>query len=409
MPRSRRTAVASAAAVVATALLAGCSAASADSPSSAASSAAPSGSSSSSASASLLAACGKAVTVQLPWWPGVDYAFLFQLIGSHGTVDADNNSYSGPIGDTGVTLTLRAGGPAAGFQRTQALAYQDDSIDFIVDSEGDQVGLTGTQPTVSVFSYYDTYPVVLEWGTDEWKFRSLQDIKASGATILAYGTASYLSALEHAGSIDAAQVDPSFDGSPARFVAAEGKIVQQDYITTGPYLLEHVIKDWGKPVHLLSVNKDFPVYGTTLQVRSDRLEEKRACLTEFVPLLQQASVDYAQHPADTNTALVTLTHALKGVSVQLTDELLTASNAAQLKYGLVRNGADGTFGSFDLARVQSNIDLLTPAFLAEGAKLKDGTKPADIATNEFLDPSITLPADVPVPANTLPDDVPGLG
>lgn len=409
LPRPRRAIAAVAPVALAATLLAACSSDAEPGPTVDAAAASDGGTADGDAESALLAACGPELTAQLPWWPGVDYAFLFQLIGSDGEIDADENSYSGEIGDTGVTLEIRAGGPAAGFQRPQALVYQDDSIDVIVDSGGDQVGLAAGQPTVSVFSYYDTYPVVLIWGAEEWDFQSLEEIKDSGATVLAYGGASYVTALEQAGKLDPEQVDPSFDGSPARFVAEGGRIVQQDYITTGPYLLENVVEEWGRPVDFISVHEDFPVYGTTLQVRSDRLEELTPCLTELVPLVQQAAVDYALDPSDTNAALVELTNSLDGVAVQLTDELLAASNAAQIRYGLVQNGTDGTLGSFDLDRVRSNIDLLRGVYEANGVEVPEDLSPADLVTNEFLDPSISLPDDVPVPDVDLPTDVPGLG
>src|SRR5690606_17825582 len=131
------------------------------------------------------------------------------------------------------------------------------------------------------------------------------------------------------------------------------------------------------------------------------------CLTELVPLVQQAAVDYALDPSDTNAALVELTNSLDGVAVQLTDELLAASNAAQIRYGLVQNGTDGTLGSFDLDRVRSNIDLLRGVYEANGVEVPEDLSPADLVTNEFLDPSISLPDDVPVPDVDLPTDVPG--
>lgn len=357
---------------------------------------------------SLAAACGTELTAQLPWWPGVDYAFLFELIGAGGEIDSNENTYSGEIDDTGVVLTLRAGGPAAGFQPAQSLLYQDDSIDLIVDSLAEQVDFSDSQPTVSVFSYYDVYPVIFAWGTDEWTFTSVDDIRSAGAPVLASGTASYLTALLHGGKLDAEQLDPSFDGSPARFVAEEGRIVQQDYITSAPYNFEHVVEEWGKPINFLSVHSDLPIYGTTLQVRSDRLDELSDCLTELVPRVQQAAVDYAADPAATNGTLTAIGESFAGIGVQLTPELLASANAAQLTYGLVRNGTDGVLGSFDSQRVQTNIDLLAPAFAAAGNAGATDVVPADLVTNEFLDDSIALPADVPVPENTLPDDVPGL-
>ena len=67
------------------------------------------------------------------------------------------------------------------------------------------------------------------------------------------------------------------------------------------------------------------------------------------------------------------------------------------------------FGSFDLDRVQQNIELLAPGYRAAGLEVPQDLTPADIVTNEFLDTSISLPDDVPVPTNTLPDVVAGLG
>jgi hypothetical protein len=38
------------------------------------------------------------------------------------------------------------------------------------------------------------------------------------------------------------------------------------------------------------------------------------------------------------------------------------------------------------------IDILTPILQAQGKAAKQGMRPADIATGEFLDPAIGLPA-----------------
>ncbi len=370
--------------------------------------AASSGSTTAADASSLAQVCGDTVDVQLPWWPGVDYAFLFQLIGSGGTVDTDDNTYSGEIADTGVTLTLRSGGPAAGYQTGQSLAYQDDSIDLIVEAEDSQINTAEDQPTVSVFNYYDTYPLIFLWGNEDWDFQSLADIKESGETILAYTSGAYITALSANGDIDIDQVDGSFDGSPSRFVAAECNLIQQDYITTAPYLFEHETDNWDKPIQYLSLNSVYPIYGTTLQVRQDKLESYSPCLEQLVPLVQQAAVDYAVDPGPTNDVLVDYTSQLTGISVVLSNDLLDSANAAQLKYGLVQNGSDGTFGSFDLDKVQEAIDLLVPALTEAGVSVPTDLTPDDLATNEFLDTSISLPDDIEIPANDLPDDVPGL-
>jgi hypothetical protein len=136
LPRPRRAIAAVAPVALAAALLAACSSDAEPGPTVDAAAASDGGTADGDAESALLAACGPELTAQLPWWPGVDYAFLFQLIGSDGEIDADENSYSGEIGHTGVTLEIRAGGPAAGFQRPQALVYQDDSIGAVGVEQG---------------------------------------------------------------------------------------------------------------------------------------------------------------------------------------------------------------------------------------------------------------------------------
>ena len=63
-----------------------------------------------------------------------------------------------------------------------------------------------------------------------------------------------------------------------------------------------------------------------------------------------------------------------------------------LKDHLVANGPDGTLGSFDTARVDALIALAAPIFAAQGKPIKAGLKATDIVTNQFIDPSIKLPA-----------------
>jgi hypothetical protein len=351
----------------------------------------------------LAQACGDKITVQLPWWPGVDYVFTYELLKGEGEVDPETNAFAGTIPGTGVELEIRPGGPAVGFQPEASVLYQDDSIDFVIRSSSETVATYEDLPTTSVFSYYDVFPTVLIWGEEEWDFQTLEDVKQSDATVLVYSTSTYLTVLDYEGKLNDSKVDRSYDGSPARFVSENGRIIQQGYITTEPYQLEHEVAQWGKPVRFLSLNADFPAYGTTLAVRTGELEERAACLSEFVPLVQQAAVDYALDPTATNQLLVDYTNQLPGISVVLTPDLLAASNAAQLKYGLVANGTDGVFGSFDLERTQALTDRIAAALRATGTAVPDQIDASAIVTNEFLDPDIKLPADAPVPANTLPD------
>ena len=68
-------------------------------------------------------------------------------------------------------------------------------------------------------------------------------------------------------------------------------------------------------------------------------------------------------------------------------QTLLAADAVkkQLSLGIVANGTDGVFGSYDTARVQTLINDYGPVFAAKGKAPKEGLKPSDIFTNEFLD------------------------
>jgi hypothetical protein len=44
-----------------------------------------------------------------------------------------------------------------------------------------------------------------------------------------------------------------------------------------------------------------------------------------------------------------------------------------------------------MERVRRVIEIVTPIFSAQGKPVKQGLKPEDVATNEFIDPKIRLP------------------
>jgi hypothetical protein len=58
--------------------------------------------------------------------------------------------------------------------------------------------------------------------------------------------------------------------------------------------------------------------------------------------------------------------------------------------GIIANGTDGVFGSFNTTRLAGLIKTLKPIFASEQKPIKAGLQPSQIATNEFLDPSIHL-------------------
>jgi hypothetical protein len=267
--------------------------------------------------------------------------------------------------------------------------YSDDSIFLGMVSTDEQIGNSAAQPTTAVFAWYAKNPQIFMWGNPDWNFTSVSDVKAAGVPVLAFSGAAYLDVLEGKGVLDSKQVDTSYAGDPSRFVAADGNIVSQAFITSEPYIYEHEVQGWMKPVKFLLLNQEVPLYQDTLAIRSDRLASSRACLEKLVPMMQQAAVDYVREPGPINTMLTQYTARIKGGTP------VSAAGAADevqkmLTFGIVGNGADGVFGSYDTSQVQSLIDDYSPVFAARGKAPRANLEPADLVTNEFLDSSIKL-------------------
>lgn len=155
--RRSRAVLAGVSAALCAATLAGCSGSDSDVASTA--SLAPA-----SAANNLAQVCPKDVVVQLQWQPQSDMAGVIGLLGPGYTVDTDNKSVTGPLAfdgqDTGVDITLRAGGPAIGFQSVPSAMYADDSInlglvhgDQLISAATDQ-RVVGCDPTAAIQSVH---------------------------------------------------------------------------------------------------------------------------------------------------------------------------------------------------------------------------------------------------------------
>src|SRR5215468_1105658 len=68
----------------------------------------------------LAAVCPATIVAQTAWAPESEHGALYHLLGQNYTLDTNAKKVSGPLiaqgKDTGVTIEVRAGGPAVGFQ-----------------------------------------------------------------------------------------------------------------------------------------------------------------------------------------------------------------------------------------------------------------------------------------------------
>jgi hypothetical protein len=225
-----------------------------------------------------------------------------------------------------------------------------------------------------------TYPAV----------RTTADIGRSGAPVLTFQGATYVDYLIGAGILRKAQVDASYDGTPARFVAEKGKVVQQGYLTNEVYAYEREIAQWKKKVGWTLVNDSgYPNYPEALAVRPDRKAELAPCLTKLVPMLQRATAAYAADPKATNDLIVRLTDEY-GAYPYSADRAAYAVTAMK-DNRLLGNGANATVGDFEPQRVQRIVDVVTPIFAAQRQPVKEGLTAAELFTNEFIDTTVSLP------------------
>ena len=334
--------------------------------------------------------CPDKVVVQTNWFPEPDHGYTYELIGPGGTADPAKLTYAGPLKNTGVTLEVRAGGPAIGFQQVSAVLAQDDSILLGYVGTDEAIQNSQTAPTIAVFANYDKNPQAWVWGNPEWNFKSTAEIGAAGVKVLAFEGSTYLDVFTNAGLLKESQIDTSYQGGPSRFVAEGGNVVQQAFVTSEPYAYENEVKEWGKPVKFLLV-EEFNVYQSALSIRADKLDANRACLEKLIPIFQQALVDYSANPGPVNDAIVKYVASLEGGGFVMTAGQAADSSKKQLELNLVSNGTNKTIGDFDDARVAKLIADIVPVFAGQNKPLKANLAPKDIVTNEFLDETIGLP------------------
>lgn len=336
--------------------------------------------------------CPKTVVVQTNWYPQAEYGGLYQLLDEDPDVDTGNKSVSAPLvvegEETGVRLEIRSGGPANDYTPAAKLLYLEDDV-LLGGADIDQVvRFTADQPVVSVFAPMDVAPLALMWDPKAHpEFDSIADIGRSGTDVLYFQGSTYMDYLVGSGVLKKSQIDPSYDGSPARFVAEEGKVVQQGYITNELYQYETELPEWGRKLKYELVGEaGYPYYTETFTVRRDRKDELAPCLEKLVPMLQTGTRAYADDPEPTNALISELVEDFDGFPYSPE----RAANAVEVmkRSGVLGNGHNAAVGDFEAARVEKVAEIVQPIFEDQGVKLPDDL--GELYTNEFIDTSIGL-------------------
>lgn len=337
--------------------------------------------------------CGEELVVQLQWQPQSDMGALFALLGPDYEVDTATKSVSGTLVvdgmDTGTELTLRAGGPAIGFQSVTSQMYVDDTIDLGLVHADNMIAATGDQPVVGVTPLLTYSPAMLMWDPEtQGEDFDITKLADSDATVVVSADQAYPAYLVAEGYATQSQLDPSYDGDPARFVG-DPSIVQQGFATSEPYAFEHDTPAWDKPVGFqLLRDVGYDPYASNVTVRADRMEEMAPCLEKLVPIIQQSSVDYLNDPEPTNEVVVDVVASDTSYSPYSMGEA-TWSSDMMAEEGLVAEEG-GTVGGYDMERAAAFVDEVGPMIAAQGNKVAEDLSAETLFTTEFVDASIGL-------------------
>ncbi len=187
----------------------------------------------------LSANCPDKVVIQTDWNPEAEHGHLYQLLGPDPVINAGNKRVTGPLFDrgqyTGVDVEIRAGGPAIGFQSVTSQMYSDPEILLGYVDTDQAIQNSESNPTVAVMAPLDISPQMIMWDPATYpQVKGIGDLKPVDARVLYFEGATYMDYLTGSGVLSPDQVDGSYDGTPANFVAAGGKTAQQGYASSEP-------------------------------------------------------------------------------------------------------------------------------------------------------------------------------
>jgi hypothetical protein len=334
--------------------------------------------------------CPNPLVIQTDWFAESEHGGLYNMLGDDYTVTADNMRVKGSLvaggEETGIDLEIRMGGPAIGFEAPRTQIYTDDSIDIAYSNIDAQMLAWEDTPLIAIMAPLEINPQIIMWDADTYPdIHTIADLGTNDVTINIFPGFGFADVFVAQGIWSQDQVDPSYDGSPARFVNSLD-IAQQGFASAEPYTYEFEVEEYLKaPAYQLLHDAGYPTYSQTLSVLPEDVEGMAACWEKFIPIAQQAQVDFVNSPERANAIIVDAVEQVGSFWVY-TPGLADYSVQTQLELGLVGNGPDDTLGNFDEARVQEMLDLVREA----GAEVPADLTAAEMFTNDFLDPSIGL-------------------
>lgn len=335
-------------------------------------------------------ACVSPVVVQTDWYPQAEHGGIYELLGSDYTVDAQRGATTGSLvfqgTDTGVDLEIRAGGPFIESPVVTEL-FLDDAIMF--GYVGSDVALSryGEAPTLAVFNALTINPQIILWNASEHPgVTTIAEIANEVPAVSVFGDRPYMRYLVSEGVVPNEKVDTNYKGS---LMLATDDTAHQGFATSEPFRYANLESGSIETAYQLVHDAGWTSYPQNLAINKLRLETLRPCLAKLVPMMQQAQIDFVASPDRTVATILDVVEQFDTTWSQ-SAELANYAIATMKELGIVGNGDTTTFGDFESPRLDDFIVRATPILREQGLTIPDLTA-SDIATNEFLNPDITLP------------------
>lgn len=334
--------------------------------------------------------CFSPVIVQTDWYPQAEHGGIYELLGSEYSVDAERGATTGPLifrgVDTGVDLEIRAGGP---FIESPVVTemFLDGSIMFGYVGTDVAVSRFTETPTLAVFNGLSVNPQVILWNKALHPgVVTIADVAKQVSAVSVFGDRPFMRYFVENGLVPADKVDSNYKGS---LMLATDDIAHQGFATSEPFRYQNLESGPVEVGYQLIHEAGWTSYPQNLAINKLRLEALRPCLAKLVPMMQHAQIDFVTSPDRTvNTILNVVTQL--NTSWTQSAELAAYAVETMKTLGIVANGETATFGDFESPRIDEFIDAAIPIFRSQGLTIPDLTA-NDLATNEFLDPTISLP------------------
>ena len=337
----------------------------------------------------LSAVCFSPVVIQTDWFPQAEHGGIYELLGDDYQVDINRGATTGSLVfrgvDTGVDLEIRAGGP---FIESPVVTemFLDGSIMFGYVGTDVALARQAETPTLAVFNALSVNPQVIMWDSARHPdATTIADIAKEVPAISVFGDRPFMRYLVNQNLVPAEKVDGNYKGN---LLLTTDDVAHQGFATSEPHRYATLESGAITVGYQLLHDTGWTSYPQNLAINKLRVDALRSCLSKLVPMMQHAQIDYMVDSKRANAIIIDAVTRFDTYWQQ--DEALTTYAVdTMIRLGIVANGDTPTFGDFESPRIDEFIARAIPILREQGLEIPDLVA-ADIATNEFLDPTITL-------------------